>query len=485
MNTTISLNGRSANVLLVYPPISKMERYGSGLGLFGGNQIPLGIFYLASYLRKNGVPVHAIDGETRRLTADDIVKTITERGTNILGISSTTVAFHRALELARAVKLRHPQVITVIGGPHVSILPAQPLAFPEFDFAVRNEGELTLMELIRRLENGESIHDVEGLTHRVDGKIVVNGTRPYLEDLNTLPFPAFDLIPDVDIYSPPPFNYTRRPVINIITSRGCPFKCTFCETATFGRKIRMRSPENIVDEIELAMSRFGAREIAFVDDTFTVDTKRVRQVFTLARERGLSFPWSCMSRVDTVDDDFLAFIRERGCWYIALGIESGDEEILRVIKKNIKLAQVEKVVATCRKLGMVTKGFFMIGHPNETVGTIDATIRFAKRLKLDHVVVTINTPMPGSEQYERASEFGAIDESSWQNFNYWNPVFTPSGLTREVMLAKQKEFIRGFYLRPGVLLRNLQILLSNPDYLREAFKLFKGVVRHYLAPKTS
>jgi anaerobic magnesium-protoporphyrin IX monomethyl ester cyclase len=465
-------------VLLVYPPISKMERYGSELGVFGGKQIPLGLFCLAAYLRQQGYPVHALDAEARELTYEDILAELQAGGYNVLAISSTTVAFHRARELADAVKTARPDTTVIIGGPHVSSQPEHPLQFPAFDFAIRNEGEETLDELLRVLAEGGDPGRVPGLVYRRGGQIVVNPPRPYIADLDALPFPAYDLIPDLRLYSPPPFNYQQLPVANIITSRGCPNACTFCENTTFGRRLRIRSASSIVGEIELLMRQFGAREISFVDDTFTVKRSRIYEIFDLARQRGLQFPWSCMSRINTVDEDLLRYMRDQGCWYISFGVESADEDILRVIHKNIKPRDVERVIQICHRLGIVTKGFFMIGNPRETVATIDKTIAFAKRIPLRHVVVTINTPMPGTEQYRHAREYGTLDETDWKQFNYWKPVFVPYGLTPEILLAKQQQFIRQFYLRPRLLLRQLQFLLSSPSNLKQLLRIVSGSVQY-------
>lgn len=465
---------------LVYPPITKAERYGSNLGIFGGNQIPLGLYYLAGYLRRHGYEVSAVDGEACGLGAEDIVNRMRETSANVLGISSTTVAFHRALELAEFVKRELPGTVVIIGGPHVSCRPEHPLEFAAFDFAVRNEGEETLLKTLRMLEHGGDPAAVAGLIYRAGNEIRVNPKRAYIEDLDSLPFPAFDLIDDITLYNPPPFNYRRRPVANIITSRGCPNNCTFCERTTFGRKARLRSARNIVDEIEMLMQDFGVREFAFVDDTFTIKAARIHEIFELCRERGLSFPWTCMSRVNTVNRELLTYMRDNGCWYVAFGIESGDQGILKEIKKNITLDNAREVVGISSELGMRTKGFFMVGHPKETVESIDKTIDFARSLKLDHIVVTINTPMPGSYQYEHASEYGELDESAWAEFNYWNPVFVPDGLTREIIQAKHKEFLKRFYCRPGMLLKQARIIFLDRKNLLQFFRLLYGLARYYL-----
>jgi radical SAM superfamily enzyme YgiQ (UPF0313 family) len=167
----------------------------------------------------------------------------------------------------------------------------------------------------------------------------------------------------------------------------------------------------------------------------------------------MSFPWTCMARINTVDEDLLRYMKDNGCWHVSFGIESGDDRILKLIRKDIKIRNVERVVEICHKLGIMSTGFFIIGHLSETVETIDKSTDLALRLKLDDVVVTINTPIPGSYQYERAQEFGVLDESSWSKFNCWNPVFVPNGLTEEILLAKHKDFYRKFYLRPRIIWR--------------------------------
>jgi radical SAM superfamily enzyme YgiQ (UPF0313 family) len=297
--------------------------------------------------------------------------------------------------------------------------------------------------------------------------------RPYIADIDALPFPAYDLIPDLKRYTPPPSNYKKSPVANIITSRGCPNQCTFCDNNTFGCKIRMRGAQSVVDEIELLMHDYGVKEIAFVDDTFTISNKRLSEIFRLTRERGLKFPWTCMARINTVNEKILGEMKENGCWHISFGIESGNEDILRLIRKNISLADTEKIIDQCYRLGIRTKGFFIIGHPKETPETIDQTIELGLRLKLDDIVVTINTPMPGSKQYEQAEIYGRIDTTQWTKFNYWNPVFVPHGLTADYIKQRHREFYRRFYLRFRILWRYFTSLFSLTG-IQRAFKLLKA-----------
>lgn len=442
----------SKRVFIVYPPLSKMERYSSKLGSVGGEQLPLGIFYLASYMRNNGYSVEVCDAEAEKLTVDEIITKLRMFKAAVVGISSTTVAFHRALELAEKVKETFQDISIVIGGPHVTSNSSHVMNFPSFDFGVIGEGEITFLELLNAIFNNGDVQQIRGIAYRNSvGQIVKTPQREYIRNLDDLSFPAYDLIKDIGLYAPPPSNYKSLPVMNIITSRGCPNDCTFCDRNIFGREYRERSAQNVFDEIVFLRKKYGVRELAFVDDTFLINKDRVRELFDLLRREGYYFPWTCMARINNVSYEFLEFLKDHGCWSIAFGIESADENILNIIKKNISPEKVRTVVGWCAELGIDTKGFFIIGHPTESVGTINKTISFATSLKLSAVVVTINTPIPGSQQYAEAHLYGSLDTTDWACFNYWRPVFIPFGLTREILLKKQEEFYLRFYLRPRIL----------------------------------
>jgi radical SAM superfamily enzyme YgiQ (UPF0313 family) len=259
----------------------------------------------------------------------------------------------------------------------------------------------------------------------------------------------------------------------MITSRGCPSMCTFCDNSIFGRKYRKRSAENIVSEIKHLRQMFGIKEFAFVDDTFLIDKKRIYTLFELLDQENISFYWTCMSRINNTDYDFLKFLKSKGCWHISFGIETGDEGILKLIKKNISLEKAQDVIRWCKQLKIKTKGFFIIGHPGETLETINKTIKFACKLPLDDIVATINTPIPGSEQYAEVSQYGSLDIADWSKYNYWRPVFVPNGLTQDVLLQKHREIYRKFYLRPRILLRYFLSFFGKGG-LKRFWTLFKA-----------
>jgi len=281
-------------VLLIYPPISKRERYSSDIGYAGGNQIPLGIYYIAAHIRNYGHEVDVVDAEVNNLTSDDIIYKIVAFKPELIGISSTTPAFHRAVEVALHIKRKFPEIPITLGGPHVSSSVDHAMLQSCFDFGVLKEGEATFLELIETIQTRGDFGKVLGLVYRENKKIVQNPLRPPIEDLDSLPFPAYDLIQDIYKYSPPPCNYKKLPVVNIMTSRGCPNKCTFCDQSIFGRRLRSRSAENVAAEIEMLYSQYGVREIAFVDDTFTLRPKRNRELFRILDEKKISIPWTCM-----------------------------------------------------------------------------------------------------------------------------------------------------------------------------------------------
>ena len=360
-------------------------------------------------------------------------------------------------------------------------MPEHPLQFDCFDYAIRNEGEEALVETLEALgevlpsdDPGWRLAAVRGLIWRRNGEVVINPPRPYMEDLDRLPSPAYDLIPDLTAYHPPAFCYSRSPVLNVHTSRGCPGQCTFCDRSVFGGKFRARSAKAVADDIETLIHRYGAREIAFMDDTFTVSKPRVYEIFRILRERGLTFPWSCMSRISTVDEPLLKFMRDNGCWHIAFGIESGNASVLKVIRKGADLARIEQVIRYCDQIGIKTKGFFMLGHPSDTPESIEQTIEFGVRLPIRDLVVTVNTPWPGTWQFEHAREFGSREAFSFDRWNHWNPVFVPFGLTPEFLLRKHKEFIRRFYFRP----RAVWNVLRTPGLLRQLWALAVAYFKH-------
>lgn len=443
------------NITLIYPNVSKEERYGSKIGESGGTQQPLGIAYLGAFLRYRGFRVQLIDAEAEKLSHRDILARCSAFKTDVYGISTTTIVFSKAVSLAEYLKNETPDIPVVVGGPHISGNADEAMHYECFDVGVFGEGERTLFELIGALRDGRRLEDIDGIIFRKNGRVIRNNARKYIDDLDELPFPARDLLPAVKNYLPPPLNYKETPCATIITTRGCPYGCTFCDHNTFGRKYRMRSAENIVEEIHNLMKEYSVREIAFVDDTFNINDKRLNKLFRLMKDNNIKLPWTCMARINTTSYEQLQAMKEAGCWHISFGIESGNKDIVKLIKKGIDLDYAEQVIQWCKKLGIYTKGFFIVGHPGETVQTIEDTIRYALKVPFTDIVVTLNTPLPGSWNFDNMNKFGQMASIDWSRHNMWVPVFIPHGLSEEYLVKKHRELIRKFYFRPAVILEHV------------------------------
>jgi len=464
-------------VSLAYPGVSTKERYGVDIGEIGGRQAPLGPLSISAYLKANSVEVDFIDAEARGLSPEETAREIRASNPDIVGISSTTVAFKNTLALTEELWKTIPGVHIVLGGPHATAAPEDALSSAPFAACVIGEGELTFLELVRALDSGAPLSKIAGIAFLDDSKrFVRTPARPRIDDLDVLPPPDRAALGDMNRYRPPVGCYKKTPVVSIVTSRGCPYGCVFCDNNTFGRKTRYFSPGRVVDEIERAISELGAREIAFLDDTFPANRKRILGILELLDERGLRFPWTCMANVNDLDEELLAKMRRSGCWQIAIGIESGDNSVLKTIKKGITVERVERVVRSAHALGIQMKGFFILGLPGETRESVNRTIALATRLPLTDITCTIATPIKGTEFHDMAlsGEYGSFDSTAdTSQFNYWRPVFVPNGLTPEFLLESQRRMFKKFYTKPGTLLRQLR-KIRNPDTL---FRLSKAALK--------
>lgn len=460
-------------IVLINPAVTSAERYGKDIGAIGGHQVPLGICYLAAFLEKNGHTVSLIDAEADGLDNGKVLNNIRAFRPDAVGITSTTVALRRARDLALDIKRYDAGLPIIIGGSHVTANPRETLAFECFDYGVIKEGEITLFELLKALENNKPAGDMQGLVHRQAGEVIINPMRPYIRELDLLPFPARHLLPGIKRYLPPLGSYIAKPVINMITSRGCPYQCIFCDNNVFGRNVRYHSPAYVVSEIENVVDTYGAREIFFSDDTFTINRERIRGILSLLMEKEIKIRWTCMTRASDVDRDMLKEMKEAGCWQISIGVESGDQKVLDFIKKGIKLGEVENAVKWSYEAGIYVKGFFMLGHPIDTPQTINETISFAKSNPFSDVVVTITTPIPGTELYSIARRYGTLRDDDWSKFSYWKPVFVPHDLTEDYLYKKQRQFYAGFYLRPGIILRQIKKIRSISQLTSYAISIVK------------
>ncbi len=450
-------------VALVTPPFREAGVVGTTRSMRAVINLipPLGLAYLAAVLESQGIDVRITDG-SRGLTLSEVVGELKAYTPNIVGISCTTPTFLDAIELAGSVRQALPQATIVLGGAHVTAIPQEAMLEEVFDVGVIGEGEITFLDLVRAIEDKGSLgkvdlKEIDGLAFRRDGQVVRTTPRERVKDLDRLPHPARHLLPPLSAYRPTPASYRKLPLAVMMTSRGCPYGCTFCDRGVFGNYVRGHSPEYVLDEVEELLDRYGAREIRFFDDTFTINPKRVVRICEMILERRLRFPWTCLTRVNTVDKDLLRLMKGAGCWQVLYGLESGDPGMLKRLNKGSSVEQNTLAVQWALEVGLGVRGDFIIGTPGETMESLENTLAFTKRIKLDYAHFNKFVPYPGTELYERLLGEGYQFDSRKLPpiVDHAAVLHVPDGLTREQV----KEFLdrahREFYLRPSHIIRRL------------------------------
>lgn len=457
------------DVLLINP--GWMIREGNIWKKISGSMPPLGIAYIASYLSGKSVNVRIIDVQAEKLPVEALLDSV-KASPDFIGITATTMTVKSGLETASLCRSRFPGSKLVMGGVHPTIMPEDVLKSPDIDFVIRGEGEKPFYELI----SGGDIRAIKGLSYKKEGGFIHNPDGALVEDLDTLPFPAYNMLP-VRNYIPALGSYKRLPAISIITTRGCPGKCTFCLGSYLGGRVRMHSTRYIIDEIKMLIRDYGIREISFYDDTFTAYKNKVREFCSIIIAEKIDIVWSCFARVDFVDGDILTLMKEAGCHQIMYGIESGCDEILRNIKKRTSLEKAVEVVALTKKIGIECRAAFMLGNPGETLQTMRQTLDFSKKLDPDIALFNITTPYPGTEMYEWADKNGYLKTKDWSKYDLSTAVMELPGLKPGDVEAFYKKAHHEFYGRPSYLLKRLLKIRSFNDLLmaiKGALAVFTG-----------
>ncbi len=455
-------------VLLVNPPIAPRERGNAVVARLFYNSMPLGLGYLAAVAERDGHEAMIIDAAVEHITMSELLRRTAYFAPDLIGITGLTTSWLMSVATAKAFKQRWPRVPVLIGGPHLASWRDDAFGDAPFDVGVLGEGEIPFSRILA----GESWREIPGLLLRENGRVVQTGAPQSVADLDELPYPARHLMRK-DLYRPIPADYRELPKIPLITTRGCPFGCIFCDKNVFGRQMRAHSVERVLDEVEHCIQVHGARGVAFLDSTFATLQERAKEIARGMIERGIETEWTCTLRADSVDEEMFALFKRAGCWRARLGIESGDPEILRRIDKDVQLDQIRHAAKWADRQGVQIKAFFMIGHFGETDTSVRRSIDFAMSLPLMEVTVQINTPMRGTPQYEQWSSWGALSGDDITDFSFWEPVFVPNGWTKELLVAAQRRFYRRFLLRPKLWWRHLRNIKNWRDVRRyiEAIRL--------------
>ena len=415
--------------------------------------VPLGLACIAAPLLKGGHEVKIINLNLVSNQDEHLYKELQQFKPDFVGIYSTTPLIKKAYQIAAITRKTNEQAVIVAGGPHPSALPEEVLEESEIDCVVKGEGDLTLKRVV---EEGFS-SSIPHIYYKQDGKIIKSTAKNgFIKDLDTLPFPAYELL-DIEKYTQPQITSRKKPVGYLETSRGCYAACIFCNKNIHGFKFRMKSPTRVVDEME-RMLKLGFREIQIIDDVFTADMERAHTICEEILNRGLSFPWYPRGgiRVEKVDLDLLKIMKKAGCYRIPFGIESGSQRVIDVIKKKITLEQAEKAVGLTKQANLETECYFMLGLPTETEEDIKKSIDFAIKLNPDYAKFAITIPLPGTPMFDMMLAKGAIKTRDWDKYTFATSpkeLYDHDVLSWDVIDRYYDSSHRKFYFRPSYLLR--------------------------------
>lgn len=445
-----------------------------------GSQInywqPLGTLYVASSLIKEGHDVRFLNGAF--MSHAGIMTEVASFKPDIVGIYSTTFGWKKAIFTAEEIRKAgiQPRPYIVVGGPYPIAMQEKCLeSTSDIDAIITGEGEITMVEVMDRLSQGKSLEDIEGVIFRDGDKVIKNPLRPLITDIDSLPFPARELLGDAKDYIPPPATYKRKPVAVIMTARGCNRRCIFCFQIDKERKlgVRFRSVENVMEEIELCLDQ-GYREIKFIDDTLAADYERAMKIAKEIKKRNLDFTWFASACVHQVDRPLLQAFKDAGCWAILFGAESGVQKNLNTIRKGITLDQIRKAVSTAKSVGITVYTPFLFGLPGETYEEGLRTIEFACELNPDIANFHALTPFPGTELYDNIDKYGTMS-GDLTDFTYQGAAFVPHTMTREEVAELRQMAFKKFYSRPSYIMKKILALRNINDlraYTKGAKSLF-------------
>ena len=438
---------------------------------------PMASMYLAAYVRKMGFNPRILDLDLDYMPPEEVVKYVDSMSPKVVGMTAFTSTVKTAYKLLDMIKEKVKNVLTVIGGPHVTFLPEEALAHSGVDVVAIGEGEQTLYELLDAYEKGKDLSEVKGLAYKKEnGQIEYTPPRPFIQNLDEIPFPARDLV-----------NYERyrwNGVLEapMLTTRGCTFQCQYCSSSEMmGRRYRMRSVDNVIEEIREVQDKYHVKDIEFIDDTFTLNMKRAAEVMKAIVREKLDVRLSLSSRVNTINEELMQYLKKGGTTNIYYGIESGSQRVLDLMKKGIKLEQAEAAVALAKKYKIGVLGSYILGYPGETPEEMDQTIKFSIKLNTDYAQYSILTPFPGTPIYYELDRKGLILTKDWDLYTVLHPLikYEAFGYSASLVSRKLTEAYRKFYLRFNYLVAKRYMLPLIFKALRRSIKLARMMAKSY------
>ena len=402
---------------------------------------PLGLSYMAAVLEQNDIEVKIFDCPVCEKDHDKLKSELDSFQPTIVGIGAMTPIIESALKSANVSKQVCPDAKVVMGGPHATFADKQIISDEkDVDIIVRGEGEETLLELAKQSPEMQKIGDIQGITFRKDNQVVRSVDRPFIQNLDALPFPAYKYI------QMKRYRITGMKLLPIISSRGCPFQCSFCVASQmFGAKYRARSSKNVLDELEWLKNEYNAEGIAFQDDTLTFDKKRALEICDGMIERKLKLPWGCSSRADVVTKEVLAKMAKAGCDEICFGVESGCQRIRDSLKKKVTTEQCENAIKWAKEAGIFVTVSVILGYPGETKETLRESLEFVRQVEPDDVWLCHATPYLGTELRALVESNGWKMSEDWKLYNTMNPIFEDPLLPAKEIAEMRKTFYNKFY----------------------------------------
>ncbi|MFH0731777.1 MAG: radical SAM protein [Candidatus Omnitrophota bacterium] len=467
------------NVLLIYPPFFQSKD--NPRSKAGPTLPPLGLLYLAAYARKEypEIDIKVLDSPALRIGLENLESSLSAFCPSVVGITVNTITFSAALKTAEIIKKLFPACIIIVGGPHASILPEEFLASPHIDMVVIGEGEETFAELLECLLYARrDISSIPNIVYKKNGRIVHAQLKHRPIDLDNIPLPARDLV-DMKVYHPTEGNYKRLPATNMITSRGCPYKCSFCSKNIFGTEYREQPPEKTIEEIEILIKDYAIKEIVFYDDVFTLNKKRTELLCDLLMKKRLDITWSCSTRVNLVDPQLLSKMRDSGCVSIGYGMEVGDPHVLQKITKGFSAQEARKAVQWTKNTGMDTRAFYIIGYIGETIETIKKTIDLSLELNADFVIYNFAIPLPGTELYDEAKRNNLLMYEGIELYNKGDgahPLIKLNGVSSSSLIKLYKLVYIKYYIRLKYVISQIRRIKSVTD-VKRYFKGFISLLR--------
>lgn len=454
-------------VLLINTPINLADTLGKFSSIYNSmKMVPIGLASVGGFLREQGIEVSILDQYTECLSLDEVESRIADFGPGIIGYSATTPNYYAAINFARAIRQRFPDIPTVFGGHHPSALPTETLVEDCVDYVIRDEGEHTLHELALALEAGGPLETIHGLSFMRGGECVHNPPRAPL-DVDAIPFPAYDLLPLHDYDSPSYFKFAS-PTYHMHATRGCPFRCSYCINADLAVSVKYRrmAISRVVDQMEMLVDQYGARQLQFCDPMFPLSPKHGIEFAEEIMRRGLhrKVVWNISTRPDILNEEMVNAMAKAGCRGVVFGIETNVPELLAGVHKQFDIDRVREGCRLCRKAGMVVSAGFILGFPGETKEMSQQTIDFSKSLDIHYAQYSILVPYPGTPLYKELKAAGKIDSEREKDYAAYNQnigntdlkqVYVPEGRSGDELKACQRRAYREFFLRPKVVWMHL------------------------------